>query len=203
MRGESRLFACWGAHCFLAPWAAPWLASVGHSLSCCPKGGFCTDTHLLSPLLAMCHSSGRPISPNCRATSERGKPTSKTHSGGQGSSPAMPFSLRELIIVLKSWTWWVLSQPAARGACSGCGLSQRGIQLRFRMVGGKVKAGWKCLGTNLARLSLGPAETCFEKKVDGKAFPVLPKGYFGDILRGGWQGIKEKRIQYIFKMWKC
>lgn len=35
--------------------------------------------------------------------------------------------------------------------------------------------------------------------MDGTAFPVLPKDYFGDALRGVDKEIKEKTIQYIFK----
>lgn len=122
---------------------------------------------------------------------------------GDRAYPDRALLTRELKIVLKMWTWWVLSQPAARGACSGCSLSRRGIQLSFRKVGGKVQAGWKYLGTNLAQLSLGPAETCSEKKVDGKAFPVLPKDNLGTFSEGGWQGIKGKRTEYMFKMGKC
>lgn len=75
------------------------------------------------------------------------------------------------------------SPRGSAGALPCCGLSQRGIQRTFGWLRGG-KPGGKCQGTHLARLSLGPAGTCSEKKLDGKAFPVLPKDYFGDILRG-------------------
>lgn len=140
-------------------------------------------------------SAQAPAVPRARATAG--------HSQGgqwqweQSSAPAACRSPKELKIVRASWAPQVRSQ--ARGAMLG---RQPGVQLSLRAAGGKGKAGSKCLGTRLAQLSLGPAETCSEKKVDGKAFPVSPRDDSGDVLRA-WQGIEGRRIQYIFKTWKC
>lgn len=75
------------------------------------------------------------------------------------------------------------SPRGSAGALPCCGRSQRGVQRRFGWLRGG-KPGEKCQGTHLARLSLGPAGTCSEKKLDGKAFPVLPKDYFWGHSQG-------------------
>lgn len=57
--------------------------------------------------------------------------------------------------------------------------------------------------TDRAQLSLGPAEACSEKKVDGKAFPVLPKDYLGTFSGGLARNQGETNSIYLFKTWKC
>lgn len=58
--------------------------------------------------------------------------------------------------------------------------------------------------THLAQLSLGSAQIPSESKVDGTAFPVLPKDSFGDILGGGVDKESRRKSFNIYsKMWKC
>lgn len=141
------------------------------------RGSGCASPWLLGPrqpqlrlLPGELCSGARPLSPAPeppQGNKSRGAVAAESHSGGQSSAPAAQCSPKQLKIVPASWAPLVRSQ--ARGAVLG---RQPGIQLSLRAAGGKGKAGSKCLGTNLAWLSLSPAETCSEKKEDGKAFPV-------------------------------
>lgn len=182
LTAPSRLGLLRGLAQSVTAWAVVPRVASARTPACCPHQRPCAGA----------------VSANCRATSDRGS-LHPNLPRGPWTCPSRPGRCQ---------SWWKAGaggslasrqqgQPAPAAAAASAG---------FRSALGcwqRGKGRGRCLGTHLARLSLGPAETGSEKKGDGKAIPVLPKDYFRGVLRGGWQRIKDKRIQCILKMWKC